>query len=451
MTDPEPTSVSDSEKLREGNGNAATEPTNGAETQNGSSPETTSQPPPPAPGPVPDGGLDAWLQVLGSWSVLVVTWGLVNTFGVFQAYYEDELLRSSSPSSISWIGSIQAAMLMWFGVLSGPLFDAGYFKLQVTIGCLMVVFGQFMTSICKSYYQVVLAQGVCTGIGMGLAFLPSTAILAQYFHKRRALAIGLASSGSPLAGIVFPIIFSKLLPHVGFGWATRVIAFIVLAFSVPPVAFMHYRVKPTGVRRMLDKTAFRDATYLSMSLGAVFAFLTLYVAFFYIEVFDEQRHLSSLSFAPYTVTLLNVGSVFGRLLPNIIADKIGSLNVITFCTFAAGVLLFGWFGVTNLAGLAVFALLYGLFSGAIVSLLPSVAMTLTPDLRNIGARMGLTFLFAGLPLLVGTPIAGAILRSSSGSEWKPLIGYSAGGLILGSLGFGLSRFLVWREKKTLRA
>jgi MFS family permease len=58
------------------------------------------------------------------------------------------------------------------------------------------VFGMMMTSICTEYWQVILAQGVVTGIGMGCMMLPSVAVMPQYFKTRRAFATGVAASGS---------------------------------------------------------------------------------------------------------------------------------------------------------------------------------------------------------------------------------------------------------------
>lgn len=54
----------------------------------------------------------AWLQVIGSFFLWFNTWGLVNTFGVYQTYYQLDLLSSSTPSEISWIGSLQVFLLM---------------------------------------------------------------------------------------------------------------------------------------------------------------------------------------------------------------------------------------------------------------------------------------------------------------------------------------------------
>ncbi|KAL6855697.1 MFS general substrate transporter [Trichoderma novae-zelandiae] len=416
-----------------------------------SSPNDSPSRPPPSASPtaVPDGGLTAWLQVLGGWVILAATWGLVNTFGTFQTYYQTVMLTSKSASTISWIGSLQACLLFLGGVVAGPLFDAGYFTSTLVGGLLLICFGMFMTSLCTTYWQVLLAQGVCVGIGMGLTFLPATAIQSQYFQKRRAFAMGVAGTGSPVGGIIFPIIFSHLLPRIGFGWTTRVIAFILVGLCVIPAVFMRPRVPASGrIRSLVDRSAWRDLSFMSFIIGGLLAFLVLYTAFFYIQVYDELNHLSSLELAPYTVTLLNVGSVFGRLLPMYLSDKYGVLNVTIFSTFASGILAFGWMGIKNLGGIAVFAILYGITSGATVTGTPVVIMTQSPDVSRVGTRLGMAFVFFGIAILVGTPIAGAIFGDFTRTRWLGGIGFSAGGLILGMAFMCVAWFPLRRRKGT---
>jgi MFS family permease len=404
------------------------------------------------PGPVPDGGLQAWLQVLGSWVVLVDTWGVINSFGLWLTYYEKQLLVGVSASDLSWIGSLQAALLMFVGPIAGPLFDAGYFRELLWVGLFLIVFGMFTTSLCTTYWQLMLAQGVCVGIGCGLTFLPSTAILSQYFHKRRALAIGLASTGSPIAGVVLPIVFGKLVPSVGFPWATRAVAFILLAVSIIPLATMRVRTPPSGQKRSLvDKKALRDVPFLLCCLGIAIAFLTLYVAYFYIQLFAIEFDITSFSFSNYLVTIMSAGSIIGRVLPNYAADKFGSLNIITLVTFVSGILCLAWLSIRNLDGLAAFAFLYGLFSGGIVSITPSVIVCLTPDLSLVGTRMGMTFFVTAIAVLCGTPIGGAILKRNGEKAWLAAIGYSAAALLLGSLALLASRVALYRKHREWRA
>jgi MFS family permease len=378
---------------------------------------------------------------------MIETWGIVNSFGVFQSYYETDVLASSSSSSISWIGSLQASLLMLVGVISGPLYDAGYFRHLVFAGLILIVFGMFMTSLCAAYWQVLLAQGICVGVGMGLAFVPSTAVLAQWFHRRRALALGCASAGSPIGGIVFPIVFIRLQPTLGFAWATRVISFILLAISVIPIVLMRTRVPPTHkARALIDRSALHDAPFVLVVVASFFTFMTLYVAYFYLQVFDESKKISSQGFAPYTVTLLNAGSTVGRVAPNYIADKAGALNVHIACAIATTALLFGWMGIRSMGSLVVFALLYGCFSGGIVAVTPAVVMTMSPDVGRVGVRIGMLFMLTGIAVLIGTPIAGIILGPSSEVDWPGVMWYSAGALLMGTLVYLAARATLYRQK-----
>ena len=128
---------------------------------------------------------------------------------MYQTYYETGFLSTSTPSDISWIGSVQATLLLTVGALSGPIYDAGYFKSLVFVGSFFVVFGQMMLSLCKEYYQVLLAQAFCVGIGAGCLFTPSVAVISQYFTTKIATAMGLAATGSSL-GKCSPIAFTLL-------------------------------------------------------------------------------------------------------------------------------------------------------------------------------------------------------------------------------------------------
>lgn len=151
---------------------------------------------------VPNGGLTAWLQVVGSFFIFFNTWGVINTYGTYQTFYESGLLSSSSPSDLSWMGSIQAFSLMMVGSVTGPIYDAGFVRHLLLGGSFLVVFGQMMLSLCTEYWQVLLAQGFCIGIGTGCLFVPGVAILSTYFSTKIATATGLAAAGSSLGGVL---------------------------------------------------------------------------------------------------------------------------------------------------------------------------------------------------------------------------------------------------------
>lgn len=166
---------------------------------------------------IPDGGLIAWTQCAGSFFLFFNGFGMINTFGmfgkvthpwlrptsetitgVFQKYYEQTGLPAESPSNISWIGSLQACLLIGVGAFTGPLFDQGYLRSLLFAGTFALVFGMMMTSLCTQYWHFVLAQGLVVGLGCGLHFVPAIAVLPTYFSSKRALTLGIGTSGSSL-------------------------------------------------------------------------------------------------------------------------------------------------------------------------------------------------------------------------------------------------------------
>jgi hypothetical protein len=91
----------------------------------------------------PEGGARAWSVAAGTAGVTFCTLGYLNSYGyslsqcrglrstcclltsgrVFQGYYQIHQLSHLSPSTIAWIGSIQAFFLFAGGLFGGPLFD----------------------------------------------------------------------------------------------------------------------------------------------------------------------------------------------------------------------------------------------------------------------------------------------------------------------------------------
>ncbi|TVY13226.1 Aspyridones efflux protein apdF, partial [Lachnellula arida] len=322
------------------------------------------------------------------------------------------ILTSISPSSISWIGSIQAFLLLFISALTGPLFDAGYFRHLLGTGSFLIVFGMMMTSVASEYWQVVLAQAVCVGLGAGCLFVPGVSILPTYFSGRKAVATGVATSGSSLGGILYPIIFYKLEPRIGFGWATRVIAFIAFATLSISAAVMRVRVLPPAKRRLFLLSAWKDPPYTLFTLGLVCSFVGFYFPMFYIQSFAITKHITDASLGFYLLVILNAASLFGRIVPNLLADRYGPLNVIAPAAVIAAVLAFAWMGIRSTGGLVVFAVLYGFSSGCFVSIPPTVIVTLTKNMSEIGTRIGMNVAAAGFGVLIGNPIAGHLVQKN---------------------------------------
>jgi MFS family permease len=151
----------------------------------------------------PNGGAKAWLSVLAAFILFFVSWGPATGYGAYQDYYQRNLLASYSSSTIAWIGTVNATLLVATGVLAGPLFDQGYVRHLMVLGAILLVLGQMMLSLSDQYYQIILSQGICSGIGAGLVYVPSIALVNTQFTTKRALAMGLVTSGASLGMVPF--------------------------------------------------------------------------------------------------------------------------------------------------------------------------------------------------------------------------------------------------------
>jgi len=123
----------------------------------------------------------------------------------------------------------------------------------------------------------------------------------------------------------------------------------------------------------------------------------------------------SSSLSSYLVPILNSASLFGRILPGYVGDKVGRFNtIIVMSFFTAVVCLALWIPASSNAATIVFAALYGFGSGTFVSMAPALVAQITPDLSKIGVRTGTVFIFISFAALVSNPIGGALVEARGG-------------------------------------
>ena len=196
---------------------------------------------------------------------------------------------------------------------------------------------------------------------------------------------------------------------MGFGWATRVIAFIMLATMLVPLLGMRLRTPSSTTRRdFFDLTAFKAKPYLIFCVGTFFGFMGVYVTFFYIQLYALKQTNTNICLTSYLLSIINASSTAGRLIPNFFADRFGPLNIQIPFAFVAAILCFGWIGVRNEAAFVVFCVLHGFFCGSFVSLPGITVVSLSPNLSTIGIQLGMALTISGCGLPVGEPIAGTI-------------------------------------------
>ncbi|KAE9385476.1 MFS general substrate transporter [Gymnopus androsaceus JB14] len=371
----------------------------------------------PARPDIPDGGLQAWATALGAFIVVFSSSGYVNSFGVYQDFYVREYLTDHSVSQISWIGGAQTFCLFSMGIFSGYAMDVGYFRHILLAGSLLFVFCLCMISISQAqqWYQLFLAQGLGLGIAIGAVYIPALGILSHHFLQRRSLVMGIVASASSVGGVVHPIMLNNLIHnHVGFHWGVRVSALFNFALLMVANILMSTRLPPQNKslikQCMAWKDFLHDKTYVIATAGTFLLITGCFFPTFYLQL-DAIDHGVSTSFAFYSISILNASSAVGRVVPTIFADHLGVFTLIVPSTLACGVLIFAMEGVVDKAGVLVIAILYGIFSGACISLLGPMLANFANNVHEVGSRIGLCFGIAGLGSLIGPPIMGALLTS----------------------------------------
>ncbi|KAH6892446.1 major facilitator superfamily domain-containing protein [Thelonectria olida] len=363
--------------------------------------------------PPPDGGLKAWTQVAMGWIVIFTTWGYINSFGTFQTYYTENL--PESPSAIAWIGSIQTWLTFAISAFSGRLLDAGFFLHTLLVGSVLQLLGIFLMSVSRSYWHLMLTQGVLTGLGGGIFFTPSLALVATYFDRRRGLAVGLATTGNSAGGMVYPLIVRQLLPKVGFAWTARTLGFLNLGCLVLVAAFMRPRLPPRKSGPVIDWGAFKEPVYVCYVGGLFFFVWAVYYTFYFLASYAREVLGLSYADASILITLVNGAGLPARVLVPMVADIIGPLNVISLVAVFVALVAFTWLSVHTVAGIYVFTAFYGIASGSFQCLMPTGVASITKRLDKVGTRLGMCFTIVSVGGLTGPPLGGLIQSASGGA------------------------------------
>ncbi|KAM0541371.1 hypothetical protein ACHAO7_010577 [Fusarium culmorum] len=297
----------------------------------------------------PDGGLQAWLQVVTGHLVMFNSWGYFISFGIFQPHYESEF--SLPPSSVSWIGSLQVCLIFFIGTFSGRAFDAGYYRTALVAGLFLQILGIFMTSIASAYWQVLLAQGICQGLGNGILFAPTIANMSTYFTRKKTIAISAAACGAATGGMVFPLIAQQLLPKIGFRWTVRVMGLVVIVVSSIVLLLARTRLKARKAGPLVEWAAFKEPSYVLFAVAMFFTLWPTWISYNYARQYATDKLGGSASDSFLMLIAINAVGIPGRMISAFLADRLfGAINVFIPTIFSAALCLYMWSQVTTLTG-----------------------------------------------------------------------------------------------------
>lgn len=220
----------------------------------------------------PDGGTRSWMVIVGSFSVLMVTYGMMNSTGVLQNYFATHQLADYSASAVGWIPGLFTFFGLALGVQIGPIFDR-YGPTGILIagtGCYIA--GLLLLAECKVYWQFLLTLGVLTGSGAALLSTAAMAAVPHWFDRRVGLAMGTAMAGSGLGGVTFPLVLRAAFTRFGYSWAIRLLALVVAVMCGLGIALVRSRLPRGRSRSTINLHAFKDTRFTFLTLGTFSAY-----------------------------------------------------------------------------------------------------------------------------------------------------------------------------------
>lgn len=296
------------------------------------------------------------------------------------------------------------------------------------------------------YYQFLLSFGVLGGLSSCLLFTPSIPAVGHWFCRKRAFATGVAFTAGSIGGVIFPLIVLYLAPRIGFPWAIRVIGFLAGGLCIAACFLLRTRLPPNKhAGATIDLKALMDVKYGMTTLAIFFIEFAFFIPLTYISSYAIHVGIDPQN-AYRMVAFLNAASVPGRAMPGYFADRLGRFNVMAATSLICSLFIFAlWLrSGDDEVSVTVFAIMFVFWSGTAVSLGP-VCVAQVCKIEDYGKRNGTTFAISSIGVLVGIPIAGAILNRS-GTNYSGLIVFGGALYVAGSIAFLVTRGIAggWR-------
>ncbi|RXV72693.1 MFS transporter [Burkholderia stabilis] len=375
-----------------------------------------------------------WYVVAAAFAVTFVGFGSAYTFSAFVESLQRDF--AASRGQISLVFSLAGFLYFGFGIVSGPLADRFGSRRLAIAGMLLTGVGLAAAGAAHTLVQVYVAYGLGVGLGVGCAYVPAVGAVQRWFVRRRGFASGLAVAGIGVGTLVMPPLASALIAHVG--WRGAYFTLAVIAVVVGAGMSLLIENDPRGRGLLPDgdvggdgsRNAGAAAAAATVHAGATVReavtsrpFASLYAACLVCSfgVFVPFVHLVPYALdhgvAPSTAVLLlgaiGVGSTAGRFFLGGLADRFGRRTSLLAMFAGMAVALVAWAGAGTVATLAAFALVFGVFYGGWVAVLPAVVMDYFGG-RNVSAIIGILYTSVAFGTLIGPAAAGFIYDAGGG-------------------------------------
>jgi len=325
---------------------------------------------------------------------------------------ETEGLRSvpALANSLAWVGFGAG------GIVMGYIAERVGVRWTVIFGALMIAAGLALSTGGETW-QLYVGQGLLMGfLGIGGMNAPFYVYVSRWFDRRRGSALALISSGSYLAGAIWPPIFDRAIAYAGWRQTMLCYALVEIA-AVVPLAAIFLRQPPELT--LPSSGAFAHASTRGTVMGwppdLVFALLAVAVIFCCIPMAIPQAHLPAFCtdlgiLASHGAAMLSVllGTAFlSRQFWGWVADRVGGLDTVLVGSALQIVAMAAFMLTQDEVGLFTVAAAFGLgFAGIIPAFILAIR-ELFPASEAYW-RIPLFLLCSGSGMAIGGWIAGAL-------------------------------------------
>ena len=359
-----------------------------------------------------------WFVVAGTFAVTFVGFGCAYTFSAFLPSLQHDF--AASRGSISLVFSFAGFLYFALGVVSGPLADRFGARRLAVIGMLLTGAGLAVASMARSLGEVYAAYGLGVGLGIGMSYVPVLGAMQQWFVRHRGLASGIGVAGIGVGTLVMPPVAALLIETLGWREAYLVLGIFAavvgggLALLIeddprdrglgPDGDALLAGAQPPQLLAASVREAMRSRRFLGLCAACLVGSFGVFVPFVHLVPYALDHGVAQ-SAAVLLLGAIGVGSTAGRFFLGGLADRLGRAFSLLLMVAGMALAFAVWLAATSLWPLAAFALLFGLFYGGWVALMPAVVADYFPG-RNIGGVLGILSLSIAVGTLVGPSAAG---------------------------------------------
>jgi MFS family permease len=339
---------------------------------------------------------------VGMWSVIVVLPSVQAEFGVARAV-------ASLPYTVTMICSGLG------GILLGRLSDRFGILAAVVGGAVSIGLGYALAGQAGGLWQFSLAQGLLVGAASSVAFAPIIADTSLWFTRNRGIAVAIISSGSYLAGTVWPPIVEHFVQREG--WRRTYLGIgIFCVVTMLPLALVLRRRSPRGDAASPTRRAARHPSRpLGMSPAALQTVLVIAGLSCCVAMSMPQVHIVAyagdlghgVAQGARMLSLMLGFGVVSRLVSGWICDRIGGRRTLLLGSSLQALALVLFLPFHGLASLYVVSALFGLFQGGIVPAYAVIVRECFPP-EEAGVRVGTVLMATVFGMALGGWMSGVI-------------------------------------------